>query len=82
MEAIREARQKEAEARQEHKRSKFVSIRFFDSIIRLLSLIGLQEETKDSLRKRKTHKQSSEKISPEPSSVKSPKRGAKRVSFG
>jgi len=32
MEAIREARQKEAEARQEHKRSKFVSIRFFDSI--------------------------------------------------
>lgn len=84
MEEIREARKKEAEARQEQRKSKFVRkaehVKFLES-----ELIAIQEETKDSIRKKRKRRADDDEGHQAPESEsKSPKGskpGRKRVSF-
>lgn len=83
MEEIREARRKEAEARQEQKKSKLVR-QLPPCMCSAVLTLGLQEETKDSLRKRRKRKidadLAAENVSSD--SKKPQSKPKKRVSFG
>lgn len=81
MEEIRQARQVEMDAKQDHRKVKLVSVCFTTA---LLLLTTKQEETKDSLRrKRSTSKRKSEGDAPSNADATVPlKKSKKRVSFG
>lgn len=76
MEEIRDARRKEAEARQEQRNSKLVRQWCF---IVVNNTYGLQEETKDALRSRKKRKLEHIKPTETPKVRDGP--GKKRVAF-
>ena len=86
MEEIREARRKEAEARQEEKKSKLVCGEYhalsFSRYIHVLN--DLQEETKDSIRRKRKRKPDTEITEPAKEATKpytSAKSAKKRVAF-